>query len=367
MSRNVLKARSIMFIVPLVFSAKAYALNNKDCYASSAGEKGYTINYKLNTNDILVNTPIDTVVGKIYAETTSFSCLSAQRGRWYLQTVPNASPVPGRPTICKTNIPGIGIQYLNNLGKPIDCNFWDAIFSIPQYTTSGTLNGGLVLANLIRIDGQLDNGEHQLQLSSFLTAYYYGITNGSLWGDLVLQGSGRVYISAFHPQIYFPTSPNNNPVIRLKTNKKQPGSNLTNPQDSTTLDMCLYDGNNSTSNGIKLTFKENTSGVSDRASGLFSIFRAGGDNNLMKNRVDYAVSVINPITGSLQKADNGVDIYWQGVNARRFLKEVILPDIPGISLCVPAPITLSTSSLNISEKMAGNYSGILTIIYTPST
>lgn len=369
MSRKSLKFISIIRAILmffLFFSIKTYALSNKDCYVNSTAGKGYAISYSIKVNDIVANTQNGAVVGTISVRNTNFICPSTSYA-WRLQVLPNATPVSGSSTVCRTNINGIGVQYLNYLGNPINCNSWDDIFIIPSSTTNATLREGVVLARIIKVDGRADNGEYQLLLSSSLSSYYPGATTGSPWGNLELQGSGRVYFSNLYPQIYFPSSPYYNPVIRLNIKNKYPGSNSTSIQDSTTLDMCLYDGSNSTSRGVKITFKDNTSGVSNRPPGYFSIFRRDGDNSQINNRLDYVVSVINPVTGSRQEVNNGVEVYWAGVNEKRLLRQVILPGVPGVSLCVPAPVTLSTSLINNSGKMAGNYSGTLTIIYTPST
>ncbi|QIP94559.1 CfaE/CblD family pilus tip adhesin [Serratia fonticola] len=367
MSNKSLKKLSIMLvgaILLLCFNIKTYAIDNKSCYVVGGG---YSITYKANIKDIVANTQNDAVVGTIFSQATNFTCNQRSVFEWRLQVQPNAESMPGRPTICRTNIRGIGIQYLNYLGNPIECNSWDSILIIPEGNDYGSLKEGAILARIIRTNESLDNnGEYQLNLPSSLLAFYYGGSDSSSWGSISLQGA-RVYISAFHPQIIFPSNTYNRPFISLNIKKKYPGSNYSGTQDSANLDMCLYDGGDSTSKGIKLTFKDTTSVVSGRPSGFFSIFRSEGDNSQISNRIDYAVSVINPITGSRQEVKNGDEIYWEGTNTRRLLRQVILPNIPGVSLCVPAPITLSTPPLNISEKTAGNYFGTLTIIYTPST
>lgn len=370
MSRELLKihlVNTVFTILLIFFSAKVYAEEkNKDCYVESAGHMTYAVNYRANVSDIVSNTGSYAVVGTIYAKETSFKCPSS-RFEWQLQIQPKAISISENPTICKTNIRGVGIQYLNNSGLPINCNSWDYIFAVPAGSTRATLKEGAVLARIIRTNEALEsNGTYQLNLPASFLAYYYGGTNSTAWGDFILQ-NGRVYISTFAPEIYFPDSPYSPPIIRLNINKKHPGSNSSPTQDSVTLDMCLYDGSNSTSKGVKLTFNDNTSGVSARPTGLFSIFRRNGDNSQISNRIDYVVSIINPVTGSRQEINNGVEIYWEGTNTRRFLRQVILPNIPGVSLCVPAPVTFSASSLNISEKIAGNYFGTLTVIYSPST
>ncbi|WP_340138573.1 CfaE/CblD family pilus tip adhesin [Pantoea ananatis] len=46
---------------------------------------------------------------------------------------------------------------------------------------------------------------------------------------------------------------------------------------------------------------------------------------------------------------------------------MVLPGVPGTSLCVPAPLTLTTPRFKLSDKSSGQYSGKLRIVYTPTT
>jgi|AGFS01.1.fsa_nt_gi CblD like pilus biogenesis initiator. len=132
--------------------------------------------------------------------------------------------------------------------------------------------------------------------------------------------------------------------------------------------MCLYDGANASSNGITLTFSDDASGTVGRAPEDFSIFRNGGNRSSINDRLDYLVSIANPVTGSQEQVKNGVATYWSyGANAKKRTQQVVLPGVPGVSLCIPAPITISTPSVDISGKSSGNYSGVLRVIYTPST
>lgn len=168
-------------------------------------------------------------------------------------------------------------------------------------------------------------------------------------------------------QIYFPRFNTASPVVNLNLNNRPgTGSNLT-ASGSASLDMCLYDGSNSTSRQVSLIFSDEGSPASNRTAGQFSVYRRGADKSQEANRLDYEVTVINPVTGASQEVSNGTEIVWQNTNQRNIQRQVVLPGVPGVSLCVPAPITLITPSFSLSNKNAGFYTGQLKIIYTPTT
>ena len=93
------------------------------------------------------------------------------------------------------------------------------------------------------------------------------------------------------------------------------------------LDMCLYDGNNSTSTRAFLRALRNCDERRDRAcrEGAFSIRRRGGSQTDPRDRLDYQVLVTNPTTGATEVAANGKTLTWEGTNNRRYLRQVVLP------------------------------------------
>ncbi|MFN3070737.1 CfaE/CblD family pilus tip adhesin [Serratia sp. J2] len=167
-------------------------------------------------------------------------------------------------------------------------------------------------------------------------------------------------------QIYFPASPNATPQVSLNLNNR-PGAQNTTASGTTSLDMCLYDGSNSSSNRISLLFQDEGASASGRPAGQFSVYRQGADKNQAANRLDYQVSVINPTTGAVQNVSNGSEIIWTNTNRRNIQRQVVLPGVQGVALCVPAPITLTTPIFRLADKTAGRYTGSLRIIYTPTT
>jgi hypothetical protein len=131
--------------------------------------------------------------------------------------------------------------------------------------------------------------------------------------------------------------------------------------------MCLYDGNDSASNRISLRLQDEGVTAAGRPAGQFSIYRRGGNKSKASDRLDYQVSVINPTTGASQALSNGTEIIWSDTNRRNIQRQVILPGISKPALCVPAPLTLKTPAFSLSDKTAGDYTGTLRIIFTPTT
>ena len=168
-------------------------------------------------------------------------------------------------------------------------------------------------------------------------------------------------------QVYFPAFPYSTPRVDLNLNNRPGTSKNTAASGTASLDMCLYDGSNSSSNRVNMLFSDEGAGATGRAAGLFSVYRTGADKTQAANRIDYQVSVINPTTGAAQAISNGTEITWTNTNQRNIQRQVVLPGVPGVSLCVPAPIRLITPAFNLADKAAGRYTGKLTIIYTPST
>lgn len=106
-------------------------------------------------------------------------------------------------------------------------------------------------------------------------------------------------------QIYLPAFPHSTPVVNLNLTNfpGRPGGSEIKGENS--LDMCLYDGNNSTSTRAFLRFEDDGLDATGRAEGAFSIRRRGGSQTDPRDRLDYQVLVTNPTTGATEVAANG--------------------------------------------------------------
>lgn len=195
-------------------------------------------------------------------------------------------------------------------------------------------------------------------------------TVNGCWGLLRAQWNADIILNVqdeSNQQIYLPAFPTSNPVINLNLNTRPGASHGNSVSGRTSLDMCLYDGNDSASNRISLLLQDEGATAAGRPAGQFSIYRRGGDQSKASDRLDYQVSVINPTTGAAQLLANGSEISWSDTNRRNIQRQVILPGVSTPALCVPAPLTLTTPAFSMADKTAGDYTGTLRIIYTPST
>jgi hypothetical protein len=168
-------------------------------------------------------------------------------------------------------------------------------------------------------------------------------------------------------QIYLPAFPTSVPVVNLNLKTRPGAGSGKTVNGSTSLDMCLYDGNDSASNRISLLFQDEGATAPERADGQFSLYRNGGDKSKPRDRLDYQVSVINPTTGAVQNVANGKEIVWSDTNRRNIQRLVVLPGGGAAVLCVPAPLTLTTPAFSMADKTAGDYTGKLRVVYMPTT
>lgn len=171
----------------------------------------------------------------------------------------------------------------------------------------------------------------------------------------------------YNHQIYFPEFPHSDPVIDLNLSHRPGATSGVNTTGFSSLDVCLYDGSNSTSNLVNLTFLDDGISAPGRDSSFFSVYKDGSDKSLVGNRIDYKVNILNPTTGISEAVSNGTEITWKNTNSRKSQRQVIIPGKSGVSLCVPAPITLVTPVFRLADKSSGRFHGVLRIIYTPST
>ena len=166
--------------------------------------------------------------------------------------------------------------------------------------------------------------------------------------------------------IYFPAFPTADPHVDLNLNFRPNSGKNGGVSGSSSLDMCLYDGGTSAKT-VQLLFQDESENTMGKAADLFSIYRDGADKNKGGNRIDYKLQVVNPTTGSHDIVLNGKVITWQNTNAKNIQRKVVLPGIPGVSLCLPAPLNFITPTFNYSEKSSGHYTGVLRVIYSIAT
>ncbi len=165
-------------------------------------------------------------------------------------------------------------------------------------------------------------------------------------------------------QIYLPEFGEAAPRVDLNL-RPLPGTkgNQTQMNGSATIDMCLYDGYGSNSTSFTLKFDDQQQGTTQRNNGYFSIYSDHGDTNLDSGRIDYYVRMQAP-DGKYVSVIRGDDLVISDIQTAH-TRPVHLPGIPQAVLCVPAPLELSTKTMDINSKQAGHYTGHLIVNFTP--
>lgn len=170
-------------------------------------------------------------------------------------------------------------------------------------------------------------------------------------------------------QVYFPTFGSTDATVDLGVPRLNNADFSTTTSGSASLDMCLYDGANTAGKTIILSLSDTGGSPSDRTSGLFSVYRTGGSETNPADRIDFAISVMNPVTSAAQTVKNGESITWTAPDGGFTGRLVTLPNYKTSTsnYCVPAPLTFTTPTFKLSAKHSGDYTGTVTVTYTPST
>ncbi|HDX8836230.1 TPA: pilin protein [Klebsiella oxytoca] len=167
--------------------------------------------------------------------------------------------------------------------------------------------------------------------------------------------------------IFFPEFNGANPLVQLDLHPvgSVTGNNLV--EDITTLDMCLYDGFNSNSDSMTLSFRDEGKGAPARQNGEFSIYNTSNASTSESERIDYRVEMFNPHTHSWMTMKNSEAVKISaGVNGQDQIRPVRLPSITYPVLCAPTPLRLIVKKFKVAQKSAGYYKGKLTIEFSPS-
>lgn len=167
--------------------------------------------------------------------------------------------------------------------------------------------------------------------------------------------------------IYFPEFNGANPLVQLDLH---PTGSITGNgfvEDTTTLDMCLYDGYNSNSDSMTLSFKDEGKTAASRKNGYFSIYNTATGGTGEAERIDYRVEMFDPHSkGWMTVKNNETNTLSAGENGQDQIRPVRLPSITYPVLCAPAPLRLIVEKFRVTDKAAGYYKGILSVEFSPS-
>lgn len=167
--------------------------------------------------------------------------------------------------------------------------------------------------------------------------------------------------------IYFPEFNGANPLVQLDLHPTGSVTGNNYVQDVTNLDMCLYDGFNSNSDSMTLSFKDEDKAAAARKNGYFSIYNTATGETYEGERIDYRVEMFDPHSKSWRTVKNNDPFTLSaGVNGTDQIRPVRLPSITYPVLCAPAPLRLIVDKFHVASKAAGYYKGILTVEFSPS-
>lgn len=120
------------------------------------------------------------------------------------------------------------------------------------------------------------------------------------------------------------------------------------------LDMCLYDGQGSSSGSLGLTVRD--AGRRRGPAGFALWHEQGGSDDAQ--RLDYSVRVEH--AGARLLLVDGVEQALRGIDDAA-LRRVVLPGMTRPVHCLPAPLTFEAHDIPIGSKRPGRYSGGLQV------
>ncbi|RDK96816.1 CfaE/CblD family pilus tip adhesin [Enterobacillus tribolii] len=192
-----------------------------------------------------------------------------------------------------------------------------------------------------------------------------GPNNTTAWNaDITLNVIDPSKIDIYFPDFSFAT-----PRIALDLHPRGAPNDFVGAyaEDITTLEMCLYDGYNANSTQYYVQIYDPPGRPHvGRPNGDFSIYLNGTGSTEANARIDYHLRIRDPDSGAMRDVINGGDMIWTRIN-QGLIRPVRLPSISTYVLCVPTPLEFSVTKFNVNEKVAGYYSGTLTVMFSPTT
>lgn len=195
-----------------------------------------------------------------------------------------------------------------------------------------------------------------------LRVKFVGGTNINYLANITLKGK-----APGKQDIYFPEFNGANPLVQLDLHPTGSVTSNSYVEDVTTLDMCLYDGYNSNSDSMTLSFKDEGKTAAARKDGYFSIYNTATGDTDEAERVDYRVEMFDPHSKGWRAVKNNDSFTLSaGENGQDQIRPVRLPSITYPVLCSPAPLRLIVDKFRVVDKAAGYYKGILSVEFSPS-
>ncbi|MGI3448687.1 CfaE/CblD family pilus tip adhesin [Citrobacter arsenatis] len=253
---------------------------------------------------------------------------------------------PQNSTFCGSHRP------LNNTNN-FKCNTEDS-----PYTNSDTLTAYITQSEM----NNLPVGGVWEGLLKFTYRDGYGAIVINYTANITLKGK-----ATGKQDIYFPEFNGANPLVQLDLHPTGSVTGNSFAEDVTTLDMCLYDGYNSNSDSMTLSFSDEGRAGAGRNEGDFSIYNTGTGGTAAAERIDYHLEMFDPHSKSwMAVKNNNSFVLSAGVNGQDQIRPVRLPSISYPVLCAPTPLRLIVDKFRVTEKAAGYYKGTLHVEFSPS-
>lgn len=270
---------------------------------------------------------------------------------------------PAGYTLCKSNVDGIGLQYINWNGSFAKTCGNTSLYAF-EWTPGPKGSYYQINKEMFRIvvyDAAKLTAGGTFTLSSIVKYWVDGTY--TMMGAVNITPSVTVTIP---PQktaaIYFPTYPAGNPNINLPFKISGNGYQHLTATAEKKLQMCLTDGNSIHSSQFQLVFKDLSSFPGTGQN--FHLNRQGGRLTI-GNQVTYHISIFNPVAKSNQSVSMNRTITWNIVNPNNV--DTINYVINGKNQpCVLTPLTITVPQFNYSSKNSGNYQGNISITFTPT-
>ncbi|EKN3348210.1 hypothetical protein O8E94_003562 [Yersinia ruckeri] len=202
--------------------------------------------------------------------------------------------------------------------------------------------GGVWSAHLKLRTGQWHGGEGSIdQTDGFMEVYWTA--------DITLKVTDTHNIKIWFPQFHGSSAnvvmPLNKPSV--VTAEK-------------TVDACLYDGYNSSSNTFQVTFNSNDV---DQKSHDFILRNNSTSGGAV---LPYQVFASTPgSSDAIQAVTPGKTLLYSGMNTAA-IRQVMMPGLQTPVACVPWSIRLKLKPFDLLKQQAGHYSGVLNLTFTPS-
>lgn len=271
--------------------------------------------------------------------------------------LPNTAIKSSIDNVCTTNIPGIGIRYRysNNPTRPTCSN--------NNYITVLNKEKGTQLVNEKFAELVFTGEEPPLPGSYFIDLSGVIMKTDSGYADRTgINPMIPLTLAGAYPKILFPGYAASNPVVDLDIRFNRGNNSHMTASSEKNLDICFYDGLDSSSTSMNIYFTDNSGSGRD-----FNVKLNGQDSTDISKVIPYNISLKNPTTGAFIPVSNGQAFNWSNTDELKNPRKQLVSGANGLSSCVLSSIKFSTPSFNFSNKVNGLYSGQLSVIFTPST